>query len=166
MVIRRATINDYDDYYQIKADTQNVIWGGFSAPPQYEGFKNIFLSRINAEDRREYVCELDNAIVGFLAAVEDDDNVEISYGVLEQATGKGVASALISFVIHEYKNKNVIAWVSELNYGSEKCLLKNGFEKLNDSEYRYLALKGVEHKFNKWVKKSVSSPQPGPNTAF
>lgn len=155
MIIRQAIEDDYDGYYQIKSDSQNIIWGGFDKAPDYEKFKTVFLNRINSSDRREYVCIVDHAIVGYLAAVEEGDTVEISYGVLTQASGKGVATALINDVISQYPNKRIVAWVSEHNVGSEKCLLKNGFVKLNDVETRFLALKGTEHNFYKWERKSV-----------
>lgn len=156
MIIRRATEADYDGYYQIKSDNQNIIWGGFDKAPDYEMFKAVFLNRINSSDRREYVCIVDHTIVGYLAAVENDNTVEISYGVITQASGKGIATALINNVIIQYPNKRIVAWVSEHNVGSEKCLMKNGFVKLDAVETRFLALKGTEHIFYKWERKSAS----------
>ena len=155
MIIRLATEIDYDGYYQIKSDSQNIIWGGFDKAPDYSKFKVIFLNRLNSPYRKEYVCEVDHIIVGYLAAVEEENIVEISYGVLAETSGKGVATALIKYVLSEYPNKNVIAWVSEHNKGSERCLIKNGFVQLNEYETRYLSLTASEHKFYKWERKSA-----------
>ena len=146
---------DYDGYYKIKCDSQNIIWGGFEKAPDYERFRTVFLNRINIPDRHEYICEDEHAIVGYLAAAEEKNIVEISYGVLTQASGKGIATALIKNAIMQYPNKTFVAWVSEHNVGSEKCLMKNGFIKLNEVETRFLALKGTQHRFYKWERKSV-----------
>lgn len=155
-IIRIASKADYDGYYQVKSDSQNIIWGGFDKAPDYEGLKDVFLRRVESPERKEYVCEIDHLIVGYLSAVENGNTVEISYGVLEQATGKGVATALIQNVISEFFNKTIIVWVSEQNIGSEKCLLKNGFVKLDVIETRFLPLKGTEHNFYKWERISAS----------
>ena len=155
VIIRLATELDYDGYYHIKCDSQNIVWGGFDKAPEYSKFREVFLNRLNSPNRREYVCEVDYSIVGYLAAIEEDDVVEISYGVLAEASGKGVATALIKNVSSEYPNKDVIAWVSENNKGSERCLIKNGFVKQNKFETRYLSLTATDHKFYKWERKSA-----------
>ena len=95
MVVRLAEENDYDGYYLIKADSNNILWGGFTSSPNYDNFKKVFLSRINDITRREYVCEIHRKIVGYLASSEDAGVVEISYGVLSEYTGQGIASAMI-----------------------------------------------------------------------
>ena len=153
MIIRLAEENDYDSYYLIKSDSNNILWGGFTSSPNYESFKRIFLNRINDAKRREYVCEIQRKIVGYLASSEDADAVEISYGVLSECTGKGIASAMIKQVCKDYNDWTIIAWVSEDNVGSERCLMKNGFVKLQEIDTRMLPLEGREHKFYKWERK-------------
>lgn len=155
MIIRTANANDYDGYYQIKSDEKNVFWGGWTTAPDYESFKNVFMSRISDSQRREYVCVIDGQIVGYLAAVLLDSLVEISYGVKSDFSGQGVATSLIGFVVSEFADKTLIAWVSEKNIGSQKCLLKNGFLKSEEQERRSLQLDKDEHVFCKWVKKSA-----------
>ncbi len=155
MIIRLATRDDFDGYYKIKCDSQNIIWGGFEKAPDYSKFRDVFQNRLNSPERREYVCVVNQTIVGYLAAVEEENSVEISYGVLTEASGKGVATALVKNVLSEYPNKDVIAWVSEHNIGSKRCLIKNGFVQFNEIETRYLALPASEHKFYKWVRKSA-----------
>lgn len=155
MSIRLATRDDYDGYYKIKCDSQNIIWGGFEKAPDYCKFRDVFLNRLDSPYRREYVCVDDQTIVGYLAAVLEENHVEISYGVLAEASGKGVATALIKYVLSEFPNKEVVAWVSEHNKGSERCLVKNGFVRLNEIETRSLALSTLEHRFYKWQRKSA-----------
>lgn len=156
MIIRKATALDYDGYYQIKSDENNVFWGGWTSAPDYEAFKNVFFSRISNPQRREYVCIIDGQISGYLAAVILDSKVEISYGVKSSFSGQGIATALIGFAVGEFTDKTIIAWVSEKNIGSQKCLLKNGFLKSEELERKSLQLDKDEHVFCKWERKSVS----------
>lgn len=156
MIIREASELDYDGYYQIKSDEKNVFWGGWATAPNYETFKNVFISRISDTQRREYVCIIDGQIVGYLAAVILDSKIEISYGIRSIYSGQGIATALIGFAVDEFTDKTIIAWVSEQNIGSQKCLLKNGFIKSEDFEKRSLQLDKEEHVFCKWERKSAS----------
>ena len=156
MIIRVANKDDYDGYYQIKSDEKNVFWGGWATVPDYEAFKKVFMSRISDSKRREYICIIDGQIVGYLAAVILDSKVEISYGVKSCYSGQGIATALIDFAVKEFVNKSIIAWVSEKNIGSQKCLLKNGFLKSEENERRSLQLDKDEHVFYKWERKSAS----------
>lgn len=156
MKIRLATEDDFDGYYQIKSDSKNIFWGGWMNAPDYENFKNVFISRINDSCRREYVCEIENQIAGYLAAVICDSSIEISYGVKSHYSGRGVATSLISHVINEFQHNNIVAWVSDKNFGSEKCLLKNGFKKTREVEKRFLQQDKAEHSFYKWERKFAS----------
>lgn len=156
MIIRIANVNDYDGYYHVKSDEKNVFWGGWTTAPDYETFKNVFMSRVSDSQRREFVCIIDGQIVGYLAAVLHDSEVEISYGVKSFFSGQGIATSLIGFAISEFTDKTLIAWVSEKNIGSQKCLLKNGFLKSEEHERRFLQLDKDEHVFYKWERKSAS----------
>ena len=156
MIIRRATLTDFDGYYQIKADLQNIRWGGWKEPPSYDKLKIIYATRLADETRKEYVCVIDNQIVGCLSAVADCNCIEIGYGVLSSYSGKGVGTAIINYVIRDNQDKTIIAWVSDQNRGSEKCLEKNGFSKTLENNKRHLLMYNEEHTFYKWVKESVS----------
>ncbi len=156
MIIRVANEEDYEGYYQIKSDETNVFWGGWATAPNYDAFKKVFMSRISDSQRREYVCIIDEQIVGYLAVVILDSKVEISYGVKSSYSGQGIATSLIGFAVGEFTDKTIIAWVSEKNIGSQKCLLKNGFLKSEENERRFLQLDKDEHVFFKWERKSAS----------
>ncbi len=49
LVSRLALDNDgdFEDFYNIKSDSQNVIWSGFSAPPEKASFRNWYSHQIN-----------------------------------------------------------------------------------------------------------------------
>lgn len=154
-IVRLAKKDDYESYYQIKSDPENVFWGGWSCPPDKEKFRFVYNARLSEDQRREYVCEVENTVVGYLAAIIYSSFVEISYGVLIKFSGQGISSEMIRHVAKEFPHKDIIAWVSKDNIGSEMCLLKNGFLKTNETQQRHLQLDEKEHTYHKWVRKSV-----------
>lgn len=155
MIIRKASLDDFDGYFQIKSDLSNIRWGGWCEPPSYEKLKTIFEARLQDPDRIEYVCQIENKVVGCLSAVAYDDCIEIGYGVLSNYMGRGIATTIIDFVLKDNEGRNFVAWVSEKNIGSEKCLLNNGFSKTTETDRRYLELDKAQHTFYKWERKSA-----------
>lgn len=155
MIIRKASLADFDGYFNIKSDLPNIRWGGWREPPSYEKLKLVYESRLHDPGRIEYVCLIENTIVGCLSAIVQDDYIEIGYGVLSSYTGLGVATAIIGFVVKDNEGKKIIAWVSDKNIGSEKCLLNNGFIKTTETDKRFLELDKEQHTFYKWERKSA-----------
>ena len=42
LTYKQATLSDYDDFYKIKCDPENVKWSGFASTPDYERMKEWF----------------------------------------------------------------------------------------------------------------------------
>ncbi|MFK1915184.1 GNAT family N-acetyltransferase [Bacteroides fragilis] len=87
---------------------------------------------------------IDNNLAGYCYLdTIDEYTVEIAYGISELYSGKGKGTELIAAIIDVLGKRgvrSVVAWVSEANIGSSKILLKNGFIKKSQSEYRQLPL--------------------------
>ena len=43
MKLREAHALDYDAFYSIKADKNNILWGGFSSAPDIDNFLGKFI---------------------------------------------------------------------------------------------------------------------------
>jgi len=154
LTYRKAKEEDYDDFYKMKSDSNNISWGGYLEKPIYETFGNVFLSRINSETRKIFIIEKSKDKVGYLCLEYIGDNTaEVSYGVLTEFAGQGIGTYIIKAFSEFCCSKHLIAWVSENNKASEHCFLKNGFVKTEETEERNLPLVGGVHKFYKWEKK-------------
>lgn len=148
-----ACLNDYDAFYEIKADKNNIIWGGFSSAPEKTKFHEWYNRTLeDSSNRKLYIMRVENKVVGFSSVDYTEEIPEISYGVLSDESGKGYGTEIIRQTCLAIKHSAVKAHVSEKNIGSIRCFEKNGFVKTSYSETRELALFDEPHLFYKWIK--------------
>lgn len=151
---KKATLKDYDDFYKIKCDSENVKWSGFASAPDYDGMKEWFRQQIENEKRTIYLAYWDGAVCGFfyLDKLAKRDAEEIGYGVLTDHSGKGIGTALVSTGVKLCESSKLTAWVSEKNRASERCFEKNGFVRIDTKEKRYMSAFHECHDFYCWTK--------------
>lgn len=140
LTYNQATLADYDDFYKIKCDPENVKWSGFASAPDYERMKEWYCKQLESEKRTIYIAYWNGVACGFfyLDKLEEQDAEEIGYGVLTCYSGKGIGTALVDTGAKLCKASELTAWVSEKNRASERCFEKNGFLKQNKIELREL----------------------------
>lgn len=151
--LREACIVDYDAFYLIKADKNNILWGGFSCAPDKDKFFEWYKKQLEKSSKRKlFVFEVDNNVVGFSSIDYSGDVPEISYGVLSKEAGKGFGTEIVKQTCSMIDSLAVKALVSERNISSIRCFEKNGFIKTSDYVNRNLALFDESHIFYKWIK--------------
>ena len=148
-----ATIEDYDDFYTIKCDPENIKWSGFATAPDYECMKEWFRQQLEGDKRTIYLCYWKGEVCGFfyLDKLSDDSSEETGYGVLTKFAGRGIGTAIVRFAKELCKSINLCAWVSEKNRASERCFEKNGFEKRDLNAMRTLASFNEDQRFFFWT---------------
>lgn len=140
LTYKHATSEDYDDFYIIKCDLENVKWSGFATAPDYERMKEWFRKQLESDKRTIYIAYWNGEVCGFFYLDRFDEDVEeIGYGVLSNHSGKGIGTALVDAGVKLCKSSKLTAWVSEKNKASERCFEKNGFVKQNKVDIRVLA---------------------------
>lgn len=173
LTYRMATMDDYDDFYKIKCDPENVKWSGFPSAPDYGRMKEWYSQQLNSEKRTIYLCYWKEQVCGFfyLDNVSDEEFgagasgvlteytgkgiSEITYGVLTHYSGFGIGTELVRYALHTHANKNSLfcAWVSDINKASERCFEKNGFTKHTIYKQQSLAIfTDLPHNFYLWTK--------------
>lgn len=150
---RLAVGEDYEDFYIMKSDYNNIAWGGFLQKPDYKKFKLWFLKQIDFESNRKiFIVKRENVSVGYFnLEYVDDITSEISYGVISEFTGLGIGTFIVRSAT-TILDKRIVAWVANDNIPSIKCFEKNFFTKTEELQIRNLPLLGGEHVFYKWVK--------------
>lgn len=150
---RLAVEEDYDDFFEMKSDYNNVAWGGFLQKPDYDKFKIWFIQQINSKSNREiFIVKKENVSVGYFNLDNIDEvTSEISYGVVSEFTGLGIGTFIVRNA-STILDKKIVAWVADDNIPSIKCFEKNSFVKTEETQIRNLPLLGGEHIFYKWVK--------------
>lgn len=97
IILRPASIEDYDAFYAIKADANNIKWGGFDNAPQKDTFELWYKKQLAPDSKRKiFVLQVDGKIVGFSSLNYANPNEpELSYGVLSEETGKGYGTEIL-----------------------------------------------------------------------
>lgn len=154
IILRPATIEDYETFYAIKADANNVKWSGFDKAPHKENFRVWYLNQLaNDSDRKLYLLQVDSKIVGYSSvSYVIPDEPEISYGVLTEESGKGFGTEIIKRTTSLLNGGGISAWVSVNNKASMRCFEKAGFKRVDETEERTLAMFDEPHTFCKWIK--------------
>lgn len=153
IILRPATIEDYEAFYAIKADANDVKWSGFDKAPHKENFRVWYLNQLaNDSDRKLYLLHVDSKIVGYSSvSYVIHDEPEISYGVLTEESGKGFGTEIIKRTTSLLNGGRISAWVSVNNKASMRCFEKAGFKRVDETEERNLALFEEPQLFYKWI---------------
>ncbi len=134
------------DYLRLKSDPEAIKWSGFATAPDAVKLKKHFESLV-ISDRRIFFLQNGGETVGYCQiSLSEDEQYEIDgYSILSDFGGKGYGSRMIDAVIRELdreKPRDVVAWVSEKNISSLRCLEKCGFSQL-PGEVKFVELKAV-----------------------
>ncbi|MDI7218269.1 GNAT family N-acetyltransferase [Leptospira santarosai] len=138
----RATLDNFDDYFELRCDENNIFWTGHEKAPNYEKLKSWYIQNIQRSDRLFFLFYVQKRIIGYLYADfvnEKQDSIEIGYGVHLRLNGKGYGTKIISFikdlVIKSMPSIDLIkGWVATNNAGSVRVFIKNGFLKTNQTK--------------------------------
>lgn len=157
LTYRLATLADFEDFYRIKCDKENIVWGGFTKAPEKKSFYNWYVQQLASDRRWIYLVYEGNEVCAFFYIDKiDNKTYELSSsGVLAEFSGRGIGTYTVKVrmdIIRSLGGKTCITWIAEDNIGSYKRFEKIGFVRTDEYEVRNLPLLGGEHKFYKWVK--------------
>ena len=112
---RLATIEDFEDFYRIKCDKENIAWGGFTKTPEKESFYQWYLQQLSSESRWIYLVYEgpDCCAFFYVDKLEDGSYEAASSGVLTEYMGKGIGT---------YSLLNQVAEIRKKGYGGVFCL--------------------------------------------
>lgn len=154
---KKATIEEFEDLYNVKCDVANIAWGGFTSAPDKVNFLSWFKAQLTSENRTIYMVYYDNKSCGFFYIDKIDEfTYELSSsGILSDFCGRGIGTYTVKKrleLIEELGGNTCITWIAEDNIASYKRFEKLGFLKTEEVEIRSLPMLGGEHKFYKWIK--------------
>lgn len=152
-----AQMENFDDFYKLKSEPNNIFWSGFDSAPNYESFKEHYKKELERKDRTIVFLYSDDEIAGYIAIdyLPKTNEVETAHGVLSSFGGRGLGRMLIEFAVAFAKEKlpeadYIIGWIADDNIGSIKNVLANGYNKTDEFEYRDFKLKEEKVKFHKY----------------
>ncbi|MCK7630245.1 hypothetical protein M0D73_10280 [Shewanella putrefaciens] len=164
LMMREATPQDYDAYYNIKCEKNNILWSGYSNQPNYEKLKTRFDDFFIDDTQGLLLFEFNNEVIGYVNFffTEKKEFVETSHGALSNEKIKSLGYKMLKMANHYFDSsdrfnsiKGVIGWVAESNFASLQNVIKNGYHPTGKSEVRQLAIGRV--KFDQYKKKRAKN---------
>jgi RimJ/RimL family protein N-acetyltransferase len=144
LFLKEVEESDYENYYLIRSEKENLFWTGYEMPPHKERFFKWFKDRIVDQHKHLYLLYDNEVCVGSLNVDFYDDYVAIGYSTITKYKGKGYATYLVGESIriaNDAKKRNpelkkIIAWINYQNEASIRVMVKNGFQKSDINEIR------------------------------
>lgn len=158
----KATLDNFDDYFELRCDENNIFWTGHEKAPDYGKLKDWYIQNIQRSDRLFFLFyedEIQKRIIGYLYTDfvnEKCDTIEVGYGVHLRLNGKGYGTKIISFIkdfaIEKMPSVSIIkGWVASSNSGSVRVFIKNGFLKTNKTRFIILKKTGDSVLFEEYI---------------
>lgn len=161
LTYRPITMEDFEDYYNLKCDPKNISWGGWTEVPNRDNLTKWLETVIASEHRSMYLVYIGDKCVAYFGInfVEGTMFEALSSGVLTEFTGMGIGTMLVKWrdeIIESLGGKSIITWIAEDNIASYRRFEKLGYARTKEKEIRNLPLLGGEHVFYKWIKEIKS----------
>jgi RimJ/RimL family protein N-acetyltransferase len=158
---KRASKDDFDSYFFLKSDEENILWSGHSSAPDKEKIFDWYIKNINRKDRYFFLFfdeeNFDN-VIGYLymdVIGEENNTIDTGHGVHSNCGGKGYGTQIIQYALNFAKEeltfiKHFQGWIAADNIGSIKNVLKNGYYKTDETKYVKFG-DGSEKLFEKYM---------------
>lgn len=152
--IELATIDDFDFFYEIKSEENNIFWTGHKEKPNKDNllifFEKIIKNCKKKEERKIYIIkEKNSGGVGYLYIIPDKDNFDLASAILSKYQGKGFGKKAIQLGLEEGKKlgyKKMVGSIREDNVASMKAYTACGVKLTQNYKMVYIP------KLNKEVK--------------
>jgi RimJ/RimL family protein N-acetyltransferase len=138
--LKIAQLSNYEEFYAIRSEPNNLFWTGYDQAPDFESFKSWYANRLEDPNRRIYLLWEEDKCLGALNIDLYKGHAFIGYSIITNLQGQGLATFMVQqseAIIAEIKSINEVkAWINFQNVGSIKVCEKNGFYKSETTETR------------------------------
>lgn len=133
MKLRKFKLSDAERVAELVGDRAVSQWTTNIPYPYGKTDAEEWIQRTeNNNHRNPFAVELDHQIVACISYWPHDSNaIEVGYWVGKEYWGNGIATASLAMLLSSNNfpaTSKIVAKVMEGNIGSEKVLLKSGFE--------------------------------------
>jgi len=159
--IKKATILDFDFYYKVKSEPDNIYWTGHSKAPNYEELKKWYYNTIMFNNKKIiYIPFYQDQRIGYLYVdIKDKNVVELPMGISKKYEGTGLAyyvfKKFIELVVRDYNNPRFEFWIFKSNLASKMLCTANGFIATKETKKVYFPLKNAYEEMIKYVCKKI-----------
>lgn len=165
--IRKAVISDFDFFYLIKCDEDNVYWAGHTLPPIRDELYQFYYSHIQHQDilseRTIFIVENkeNGKSAGYLYLdPKGNDSAEISIAILNSCSGRGfgrLAVCELCDIAFKLGFINISAMIREDNLRSQRMFKHAGFSETELYQYQFIQNLNQKVKMIKFEKHNICS---------
>lgn len=134
----------------LRCDEENIYWTGHREKPDRDKLYSWYLEQLKRTDRIMFLVKADSLDepVGYLYLDIINNNeenvVEVGYGVNSGYKGRGIGTQIIKFAIDYTTDRlkyivKISAWILKDNIGSIKCVLKNGYVETDERKKVFIS---------------------------
>lgn len=160
MFLKNANIEDFEVFYKLKCEKENIYWTNYINAPVKDKLFNWYKSELSKKDRYFLLAEnLEGEVVGYgYIDIKDGETFEISYGISSNFTGLGLGRELVKSLEEKcyelFKEVNeIVAWILEDNIKSRKCLERNLWIETEELKEIYFEPEKQVKKMIKYIKR-------------
>lgn len=160
-MIRKAVREDFDFFFSVKSEEENLFWCGYRDAPIRENLQRFWNNYVPNDGKRKsymesrsreiYIVQEEDHPVGYLYIdYLPDSEAELSLGISNSESGKGYGTKAIkeAIVLLNARELSVIGYIREDNNKSQRLCSSAGMYQTN--EYREMILPFGE--FDKTIK--------------
>jgi len=162
IVIRKAAESDFDFFYLIKCEDDNIYWSGHTARPHRDTLYHFFSVNVLSQDisskRTIFIAEEKpgGPCVGYLYFDPiERSSAEISIGIMEAFSGRGYGRQAVCALCNLAKSfgfRSIHALVREDNMRSQKMFQHAGFENSDVFRLQFIPNQNKEMKMLTFIK--------------
>lgn len=156
--IRKATLTDFDFFYEIKCEETNIFWTGHLEKPEKDNLFSFFESAIkdamNYNSRKIYIVEDDMNKIGYLYIIPSNESFELSSAISHKYQKKGYGKKAIMLGLEEGKKmgfKRMVSSIREDNIASLKAYTACGV--VVTDEYRNVYIPRLDKEVKMYIVK-------------
>ena len=136
-----ASENDFEFFYEIKKNDENMYWSGHLSAPDYDTLQKYFTVAVKTQHepvkRKIYMVLYDNQRCGYLYLDPTDEyTAYVSIAVIDRFSGKGIGKASLrklAAIATDSGYQKIAAEIREDNSRSQGLFMAVGYKRTNKS---------------------------------
>jgi len=155
--LRVAKLDDFQGYFRLKCDVDNIIWSGASKPPAFGSLSEWYAEKVApGSGRTILIAESRGVVIGYAYVDRADDGLEITVGLAASEAQRQAFPSILGLVLDwigtECPRHNVYAWLFDSNHFLTVTFASENFviDDKPSSCSAYTAATGMNERQRRW----------------
>jgi len=137
ITIRKSIESDLEVFFLNQTDEEANYMAAFTPknPNDKDAYMTKWLKLMTDGSINMQTILVDNNVIGCVVKFVMEGNAEITYAISKDYWAKGLTSKAVEQFLKIEPSRPIYGRVAFDNYGSQRVLEKNGFEKTGNSQY-------------------------------